>query len=333
MEGMYMKLSNEDLVKLYGDMWFIRHFEQRVQELFAGGALPGFIHLGLGQEACMAGTCFNLEDGDIIGATHREHGVLLLRGVSANAIMAELYGKVTGTCKGKGGSMHACGLAEGALGNNAILGPGQTIINGFAYAHKFKKNKKVAVSMFGDGASNRGEFHEGLNFASVWNLPTIFIINNNGYAISVPVSKQQKIHDLSARAAGYGIPGVSIDGNDVLTVVETVAEAVKRAREGAGPSLIEFKTYRWRGHFEGDPTPYRTSEELQDWMDNRDPIKNFGKALLEREVLTEKEMEEISAEKLAIVDAAQKFSEDSEWPPESEIYTDVYYHDEGGVRQ
>jgi len=327
-----VKLTNKDLIKLYGDMWLVRLFEARVQDLFASGVLPGFIHLGLGQEACMVGTCFNLEDGDIIGATHREHGVLLMRGVSANAIMAELYGKVTGTCKGKGGSMHTCGLKEGALGNNAILGPGQAIINGFAYAHKFRNNKKVAVTMFGDGASNRGEFHEGLNFASVWNLPTIYIINNNGYAISVPVSKQQKIQDLSARAAGYGIPGVSIDGNDVLTVLETTAEAVKRAREGGGPSLIEFKTYRWRGHFEGDPTPYRTNSELEDWMENRDPIKNFGKDLLEREVLTEKEMKEIIAEQQAIVDAAQKFAEESEWPPESEIYTDVYYNDEGGAQ-
>lgn len=309
-------------------MWQIRLFESRLKDLFASGVLGGFIHLGIGQEACMAGTCFNLVDGDTIGATHREHGVLLCRGVSADAIMAELYGKVTGTCKGKGGSMHACGLAQGALGNNAILGPGQTIINGYAYANKVRKNKKVAVSMFGEGASNRGEFHEGLNFASLWNLPTIYIINNNRYALSTPKEKQQLIEDLSARAAGYCMPGVSIDGNDVLTVVETVGEAVKRAREGGGPTLIEFKTYRWRGHFEGDPTPYRTKEELEEWM-KKDPIKRFEKVLLERNVLNEKQFKEIHDEQLAIVDAAQKYGEDSPYPDESVMYDDVYYYDEG----
>ena len=323
-----MKLTNNDLIKLYGNMWYIRHFEQRLADLFAEGVLPGFIHLGIGQEACMAGTCFNLGDGDIIGATHREHGVLLCRGVSGDAIMAELYGKVTGTCKGKGGSMHACGLKQGALGNNAILGPAQTIVNGFAYAHKTRKNKKVAVSMFGDGASNRGEFHEGMNFASMWNLPSIYIINNNGYAISVPKSKQQKIDDLSARAAGYGIPGVSIDGNDLIAVIETTGEAIARAREGGGPSLIEFKTYRWRGHFEGDPTPYRTDEEVAEWK-KKDPIKRFEKILLERSVATEKDMKDIHDQMLAKVDGHQKFAEDSPWPPMSEMYTDVYYYEEG----
>lgn len=326
-----MKLSNEDLIKLYGDMLYIRYFEQRVQELFAAGVLPGFIHLGVGQEACMAGTCFSLEDGDIVGATHREHGVLLCRGVEGKAIMAELYGKVTGTCKGKGGSMHACGLAQGALGNNAILGPAQTIVNGFAYAHKIRKNKKVAVSMFGEGASNRGEFHEGLNFASTWNLPSIYVISNNGYALSVPKNKQQKIENLSDRAAGYGIPGVSIDGNDIITVVETVAEAVKNAREGGGPALIELKTYRWRGHFEGDPTPYRTDEELEEWK-LKDPIVRFEKVLLNRKIIANDDMKKIQEEKMALVDEAQKFAEDSPYPSESEIYKNVYYIDEGSVQ-
>lgn len=327
-----MKLTNNDLIKLYGDMWYIRHFEQRLSDLFAAGVLPGFIHLGIGQEACMAGTCFNLVDGDTIGATHREHGVLLCRGVDGNKVMAELYGKITGCCKGKGGSMHACGLKEGALGNNAILGPAQTIVNGFAYAHKFRKDGKVAVTMFGEGASNRGEFHEGLNFASLWNLPSIYIIDNNGYALSNPKANQQKVEDLSARAAGYGIPGVQIDGNDIITVIETVGEAVKRAREGGGPSLIEFKTYRWRGHFEGDPTPYRTEAELKEWK-KKDPITRFENVLLERSVLTKNEMKDIHDEKLAIVDAAQKFAEESPYPPLSEIYTDIFYTDEGSDRQ
>jgi len=312
-------------------MWLIRLFEQRLADLFAAGVLPGFIHLGIGQEACMAGTCFNMIDGDIIGATHREHGVLLCRGVDPNKIMAELYGKVTGTCKGKGGSMHACGLKEGALGNNAILGPAQTIVNGFAYAHKFRKNGNVAVTMFGDGASNRGEFHEGMNFAAIWNLPSIFIINNNGYAISVAKSKQNLIEDLSSRAAAYGMPGVSIDGNDIMAVIETTKEAFDRARSGGGPSLIEFKTYRWRGHFEGDPTPYRTQEEVNSWL-AKDPIKRFGDMLIESEVCTQSDLDDLKAAALAIVDAAQKFGEDSPWPTEEDMYSDVYYLEEGSAK-
>ncbi len=324
-----MKLRNEDLIRLYGDMCLTRAFETRLQELFASGVLPGFVHLGIGQEACMAGTVFNMEEGDTIGSTHREHGVLLNKGVSANAIMAEIYGKVTGTCKGKGGSMHTCDLGKGVLGNNAILGPGQTIINGFAYANKVRKNKKVAISMFGEGASNRGEFHEGMNFASLWNLPTVYILQDNGFALSNPKENQQLLQDLGARASAYSMPGVTIDGNDVLAVIETVGEAVKRARNGDGPSLIELKTYRYRGHFEGDPTPYRTEAELTMWKDNKDPIKRFEKVLLEREVLNEKQFIEIQKEIMEVVDAAQKFSEDSPYPDESLIYEGVYYHDEG----
>lgn len=324
-------ITNDDLTKLYGDMWLIRLFEQRLVDLFAQGVLPGFIHSGIGQEACMAGTCFNLIDGDTIGATHREHGVLLCRGVEPRKIMAELYGKVTGTCKGKGGSMHTCGLKQGALGNNAILGPGQTIVNGFAYAHKFYKDGNIAVSMFGDGASNRGEFHEGLNFAAIWNLPTVYIINNNGYAISVPFAKQNLMDDLSARAAGYGMPGVSIDGNDIITVIETTAEAFDRARAGGGPSLIEFKTYRYRGHFEGDPTPYRTKEEVAEWK-AKDPIKRFATQLLEREICTQADLDDIKAAQVAIVDDAQKFAEDSPWPTEADMLSDVYYNEEGSAK-
>lgn len=222
-----------------------------------------------------------------------------------------------------------CGLDKGALGNNAILGPAQTIINGYAYANKLRNNKKVAVSMFGEGASNRGEFHEGLNFASLWNLPSIYIINNNGYALSTPKEKQQLIDDLSARADGYNMPGVSIDGNDVIGVYETVGEAVKRAREGGGPTLIELKTYRWRGHFEGDPTPYRTKKEVEEWQKERDPIIRLEKDLLERGVLTEKGCREIQKEQLAIVDKAQRFGEESPYPDESIMYEDVYYYEEG----
>jgi pyruvate dehydrogenase E1 component alpha subunit len=313
-------------------MVHIRQFEERMEKLFASGAIPGFVHLGIGQEACMAGVCFNLEDGDTVGATHREHGVLLCRGVDPYAITAEMYGKATGICKGKGGHLHVCGLKWGALGNNAVLGPAQTIVNGFAYANKVRKNGKVAVSMFGDGASNRGEFHEGLNFAATWNLPSIFVLSNNGYAISVAKHEQQKIEDLSSRAAAYGIPGVQVDGNDIITVVETIGEAVKRARSGGGPSLIELKTYRWKGHFEGDSGAYRPAGELDEWM-KKDPILRFEKVLLERKVATQADFDAISKEIAELIDKYQKFAEDSPYPDLSEIYTDIFYHDEGGVQQ
>jgi pyruvate dehydrogenase E1 component alpha subunit len=321
-----MKVSNDDLIKLYGDMWLIRLFEQRAADLFAKGVLPGFIHLGVGQEAFMAGTNFNIKKGDSVGTSHREHGLLLLLGITPNALMAELYGKETGSNKGKGGSMHAALPKNGALGCNGILGAAQTIINGYGFAHKMRKDGNIAITIFGDGAANRGDVHEGMNLASVLNLPVVFLIVDNGYGISMSSEKSSVVGDLSARAAGYGIPGVTVDGNDVLSVVEATHEAFNRARDGGGPSVVE--TYRHRGHFEGDPTPYRTKEELAMWM-KKDPIKRLEKELLDRNIITEEKMKEIQEEKLAVIDEAQKFGEESPYPKGPEGYEDVYYLYEG----
>jgi pyruvate dehydrogenase E1 component alpha subunit len=243
--------------------------------------------------------------------------------------MAELYGKETGCCKGKGGSMHASNYKLGALGCNGILGAAQTIINGYGFMHKVRKDNKIAITVFGDGASNRGDVHEGMNLASVMNLPVVFLLVDNGYGISMSSKKSSVIADLSARAASYGMPGVTVDGNDILAVIEATTEAYKRAREGGGPSVVEFKTYRWRGHFEGDPTPYRTAEELKMWKTKKDPILRYEKILLERNILDKQQMEAIQAEKLAIIDAAQKFGEDSPYPSEPEGYEDVFYLYEG----
>jgi pyruvate dehydrogenase E1 component alpha subunit len=323
-----MKVSNDDLIKLYGDMWLIRLFEQRAADLFAKGVLPWFIHLGVGQEAFMAGTNLNIKKGDSVGTSHREHGLLLLMGITPNALMAELYGKETGSNKGKGGSMHAALPKNGALGCNGILGAAQTIINGYGFAHKMRNDGNIAVTIFGDGASNRGDVHEGMNLASVLNLPVVFLIVDNGYGISMSSEKSSVVGDLSARAAGYGIPGVTVDGNDVLSVVEATHEAFNRARDGGGPSVVEFKTYRHRGHFEGDPTPYRTKEELAMWM-KKDPIKRLEKELLDRNIITEEKMKEIQEEKLAVIDEAQKFGEESPYPKGPEGYEDVYYLYEG----
>lgn len=286
-----MKVSNEDLVKLYGEMWLIRLFEQRASDLFAKGVLPGFIHLGIGQEAFMAGTHYNIKPGDSVGTSHREHGLLLGLGITPNELMAELYGKVTGSNKGKGGSMHACKAKTGAIGCNGILGAAQTIINGYGFAYKVRNDGSIAVTVFGDGASNRGDVHEGMNLASVMNLPVVFIIVDNGYGISMSSKDSSVVADLSARAASYGMPGLTADGNDVLAVVEATAEAFKRAREGGGPSVLEFKTYRHHGHFEGDPTPYRTKEELEMWM-KKDPILRLENVLLEKNILNEQQLKD-----------------------------------------
>ena len=328
-----MEFSKEEMQKLYFNMVYIRQFELRMMELFASGTMPGGVHLGLGQEACMAGVCFNLEDGDTIGSTHREHGVLLSMGLDGDKILAELAGKKTGYCKGKGGHLHVSAPGRGILGNNAILGPGQTIINGFAFANKARKNGRVAVSMFGEGASNRGEFHEGMNLASIWKLPTVYVLTDNGYAFSNPQEKQQPITELSKRAAGYDMPGVTVDGNDVLAVTEAVHEAVERAREGGGPTLVELKTLRWRGHSEGDKAAYRSKEILDHWKSpEKEPIARFEKVLLDRGIMTQEDFDRIKAEVDAKIDGHIKFMEESDPTPEEEIYTDVYdVFEEGSV--
>ena len=324
-----MDYTNEQLLKVYRDMIYIRKFEKRVQMLFAKGVLPGFIHPGLGQEACQAGTCFHLGEGDIIGSTHREKGVLLCRGADPKAFLSELYGKKTGLSRGRGGDMHSASFKHGALGNNAILGPGQTIITGFAFAHKFRKTDRVAVTMFGDGAANRGEFHEGMNIASVWKLPVIYIIVNNGYAYNTPQHMATNVEDFSVRAAGYGVPGITVDGNDTIEVLDAVGEAVKRARAGEGPSLIEMKTYSQRGHYEGESREYLPEGLHEAWM-KKDPVERFEKFLLQRGIASQEDFDSIAAEFDLLMDECQKFAEESEFPAPDDIYKDVYFFDEGG---
>lgn len=325
-----MKVSNQDLKNLYGEMWLIRQFEQRLADLFAKGVLPGFIHLGVGQEAFMAGTHYNIQKGDSVGTSHREHGLLLGLGIHPNALMAELYGKATGSNKGKGGSMHACLPANGALGCNGILGDAQTIINGYGFAHKYRKDGNIAITIFGDGAANRGDVHEGMNMANVLELPVVFIIVDNGYGISMSSRESTKLQDLSARASSYGMPGLTVDGNDIMAVIEATEEAFKRTRESGSPTLLEFKTYRHRGHFEGDPTPYRSKEELEMWL-KKDPITRFEKVLLEKGIATQEELDRIKQDQIATIDAAQKFAEESPYPDISEVYSDVYFNYEGSV--
>ena len=318
-----MAIEKDKLVWMYTNMLTIRRFEEKVIEYFASGSIPGFVHLYIGEEAVATGTCANLRDDDYITSTHRGHGHLISKGGDLNLMMAELFGKETGYCKGKGGSMHIADLDLGILGANGIVGGGPPIASGAALAAKYKGTDQVVACFFGDGASNQGTFHEGLNLASIWKLPVVFVAENNMYGISFSQKKSMSVPDIADRAAAYDLPGVVVDGNDVIAVYEAVGEAVKRARAGQGPTLIECKTYRHRGHFEGDPTVYRPKEEFETWK-KRDPIPRFEAQLLQMDVLTQADLDKISAEIDQKIQQAIKFAEESPWPAVEEILDDVY---------
>ena len=318
-----MALSKKTLVHMFETMNRIRMFEQKLQEFFAAGEIPGFVHLYLGEEAVATGACAALTDADMITSTHRGHGHLLAKGGDLKRMMAEIFGRQTGYCKGKGGSMHIADLDLGILGANGIVGGGGPLAVGAALAAKYKKTGNVAVCFFGDGASNQGTTQEALNMASAWKLPLVFVNENNGYGISCPQCKSMAVVDIADRAAAYDMPGVVVDGNDVLAVHEAVAEAVRRARKGEGPSLVECKTYRWRGHFEGDACTYRCIDELEEWM-AKDPIPRFENKLLESGTLSEKDVEPLKTRIAKDVDEAVRFAQESPLPPTSALMDDVY---------
>jgi pyruvate dehydrogenase E1 component alpha subunit len=317
------KIDNEKLLEMYRTMMTIRLFETRVSELFAAGKVGGFIHLYIGEEAVATGVCAHLRDDDYITSTHRGHGHLIAKGGDLKLMMAELFGKKTGYCKGKGGSMHIADIDLGILGANGIVGGGPPIAAGAGLALKYQKKTGVVVCFFGDGASNQGTFHEGVNLASIWKLPVVFVCENNYYGISVSQAEHQNIDDIAERAQAYGIPGVAVDGNDVMAVYEAAGEAVKRARAGQGPSLVECKTYRHRGHFEGDPQVYKPKEEQEAWF-KKDPVPRFETSLLEMGVLTDEKVAAIKKEIQTRIEEAVKFAEESPWPKPEEVLEDVY---------
>jgi len=318
-----MDLTNEQLVKMYTTMVKIRTFENRVAELFADGKIPGFVHLYVGEEAVATGVCANLTDKDFITSTHRGHGHLLAKGGDIKLMMAELFGKKTGYCKGKGGSMHIADLDLGIMGANGIVGGGPPLASGAALACQYLDNDGVAVCFFGDGASNQGTTHEAMNLAACWKLPVVFVNENNMYGISSCTLNSMCVPNVADRAAGYDIPGVVVDGNDVVAVYEAAAEAINRAHQGKGPSLIECKTYRHRGHFEGDPCAYREDAELDEWKE-KDPIPRLEQKLLEMEILTQDKIDEIKAVLQKDLAAAEQFADQSPYPEVSELTTDVY---------
>ena len=316
-------MKKNDMKKMAGNFYTVmyrtRRFEEEVFEFYKRGLMPGLAHLYLGEESIAAGACAALSESDYIGSTHRGHGHLVARGADINRMMAEILGKGTGYSKGKGGSMHIMAMDKGILGANGIVGGGIPIALGAAYSAKLQKNNKVAISFFGDSASNEGTFHESLNMAAAWDLPIVFIIENNFYGISVDIRSVTKEHQLSKRAVGYGIPGITIDGNDVFCVYEETRKAVERARKGQGPTLIECLTYRWQGHHVGDPAVYRPEEEVANWR-AKDPIARLEALKL----LSNKEIDDIRAKVDAEISEACAFAEDSPYPDIAEAYTDVF---------
>jgi pyruvate dehydrogenase E1 component alpha subunit len=314
-----MDIPRETLILMYERMLKIRHFEDRVKDLFAAGEMPGFVHLYLGQEAVAVGACAPLNDADFITSTHRGHGHIIAKGGDMKLMMAELYGKATGYNKGKGGSMHIADPRLGILGANGIVGAGLPIATGAGMSAKLLKSGQVAVCFFGDGASNQGTFHEAINIAAAFDLPVVYVCENNLYAVGTRQSAVRKVEDIADRGVGYAIPGLAIDGNDVVAVYEACKEAVDRARGGMGPTLIECKTYRWRTHFEGEPDTYRPPEEVEAWI-KREPIAPYRKLLVEQGVLTEAQADEVEAGVLEELGDAVEFARQSPLPePESAL--------------
>lgn len=311
------------LLEMYRKMEQIRQFELKAVELFTAGELPGFLHSYLGEEASAVGVCMNLRKNDYITSTHRGHGHVIAKGADLKKMMAELFGKITGYCRGKGGSMHIMDRELGILGANGIVGGGIPIATGAGLSIKIRKTDQVVACFFGDGASNQGSFHESLNLASIWNLPVVYVCENNLYAESTSQKYHQKIKDIAVRAKAYDIFSEIVDGNDVLDVYEKASRAIERARNGEGPTLLEVKTYRWLGHYVGDPGVYRPKEEVEEWK-AKEPIGRFKKVLIENKVVGEKELEKISKEVEEEVEEAVRFSRNSEDPDVSVALEDVF---------
>jgi pyruvate dehydrogenase E1 component alpha subunit len=316
------RLDKELLGEMYIKMLHTRNFEEKVAYFFSMGMVHGTTHLYVGEEASAIGACSALDVEDLITSTHRGHGHCIGKGIDLNKMMAELLGKETGYCKGKGGSMHIADLTRGNLGANGVVGGGHAISVGAALTLRMKKKDNVVVCFFGDGASNEGSFHEALNLASVWKLPVIFICENNLYGMSVPVSHSMNIKDVADRAAAYGIKGQVVDGNDVIEVYEAVKEAKEYVKKN-GPILIEAKTYRWLGHSKSDANVYRTKEEIASWKE-KCPIKRLRKYLEENKIYTAEELNKIEKQAKEDIEKAVEFAQNSPYPSLDSITEDVY---------
>ena len=318
-----MTVGPRRLLRMYRTMVLIRQAEERLVKLFAEGRMPGFIHSYIGEEATAVGVCGALRADDYLTSTHRGHGHILAKGGDPARFFAELYGKASGYCRGKGGSMHVTDLDLGILGANGIVGAGIPIAAGAALASRMQGADRVAVAFLGDGATDIGVFHEALNLASLWEVPAVFVCENNGYADFMAQATHQKIERVSERAAAYSMPGVTVDGNDVEAVFEAAGEAVSRARSGGGPTLLECVTYRWRGHYEGDPQPYRTAAEVERWK-RRDPLRIAEERLRGTGALDHGTRAAIWDETARLIDDAVAAAEAAPMPAPEEALQDVY---------
>lgn len=323
--------DNSMLMEMYRQMLTIRFFEEKVFELYGQNLVPGTIHLYAGEEAVAVGVCANLRKDDYITSTHRGHGHCIAKGARLDKTMAEILGRKTGYCKGKGGSMHIADFSVGMLGATAVVGAGIPIATGAGLSIKLRGTDQVAVCFFGDGASNQGTFHEGINMAAVWHLPVVFVCENNLYAMGTRQTRVMLVDNIADRAAGYGIPGVVVDGNDVLAVFEAARVAVERARRGEGPTLLECKTYRLKGHSRFDPAAYRPKDEVNEWL-KKDAIARFQAKLLEMGIITESEIQRTVERARNDVEEATKFALESPFPEPDEALDDVYIVEESAAK-
>ncbi len=318
-----VELAKDQLLWIYEHMRLIREFEDRAAYLFAAGKLPGAVHLYAGEEAIAVGVCALLTERDHITSTHRGHGHCIAKGMEINAMMAELYGKASGACKGKGGSMHIADVDRGMLGANGIVGAGGPLACGAGLTAKVKGTDQVTVCFFGDGAAEQGTIHESMNLASIWKLPVVFVCENNGYAQTTPLRYHCATSNIADRAKAYCMPGLEVDGTHVFAVYEAAAEAIARARRGDGPTLLECRAFRYYGHFQGDNLSYYAEEEKAK-LRTRDPIDKFIKRVIRRNLLSRAELVEIDVRAKRVVDEAVGFAEQSSYPTLDEVMTDVY---------
>jgi pyruvate dehydrogenase E1 component alpha subunit len=323
-----MNLDRAQLLEAYRRMRRIRSFEERLNDLVTAGKMGGFMHLYLGEEAVAVGVCSHLSDQDIVTSTHRGHGHCIAKGVGVPEMMAELFGRATGICKGKGGSMHIADLDKGMLGANGIVGAGIPLATGAGLSAQLRGSTEVAVAFFGDGATNQGAFHESLNMAANWKLPVLYVVENNGFGEFTPTEFVIPVKDIAVRADSYAMKSLIADGMDFFDVFEKTGEALEHCRSGQGPVLLECKTYRFGGHFVGDPLVYRSKEEAEDWIQNRDPLDVFEQQCIEASLVDASDLRQIDLEVKEELDAAVEAAEAAPMPDPSELTADVYFEGE-----
>lgn len=316
-------LDNDKKIKLYRDMLMIRRFEEKAGQLYGMGLIGGFCHLYIGQEAVVVGMQDCITGDDAVITSYRDHGHMVACGMDPKGIMAELTGREGGFSKGKGGSMHMFSTDKHFYGGHGIVGAQVPLGTGIAFAHKYRDNGRMSLVYFGDGSVNQGQVYEAFNMASLWKLPVIYIIENNEYAMGTSVKRSHSTTELYRRGEGFGIPGVQVDGMDVVAVREAGLKAVEHVRAGKGPILLEMKTYRYRGHSMSDPAKYRTKEELQDYKDTKDPIENFKNQLIKDKIIDEEQLKSLDKEIKKVVSEAAEFAQESPEPDASELWTDV----------